>query len=60
MKLAYTYVEAAEACGVGETRIKEAVRNGELVARYPSSRPVITRDELDEWLRSLPTERRTA
>jgi hypothetical protein len=56
---AYTLAEAAAVCGVGLTVIKEAADRGELVKRYPTSRPVILADELEAWLRSLPSERRT-
>jgi hypothetical protein len=56
---AYTLAEAAAVCGVGITVIKEAADRGELIKRYPTSRPVILADELEAWLRSLPSERRT-
>jgi len=59
-KIAYTYAQAAEATGVGETRIKEAVRNGELTVRYPSSKPIIEHDELLAWVHALPTERKAS
>lgn len=57
---AYTLPEAAIVCGVGLTVIKEAADRGDLIKRYPSSRPVILADELDAWLKSRPTDRRTA
>lgn len=57
MKLAYTIAEAAEACGVSEPIIRRAIRKGDLVPRYPTSRPVIPADELADWLKTLPTSR---
>lgn len=56
--LAVTIDEAATACGVSRDVIKRALRAGELIARYPSSRPVIPMDELRSWLDSCPTESR--
>jgi hypothetical protein len=57
---AYTLAEAAAVAGVGLTVIKEACDRGDLIKRYPTSRPVILADDLESWLRSLPTERRSA
>ncbi len=56
-KLALTYEEAIEATGVSREVLKEAVRKNELIASYPSSRPVFRISELERWLESLPTER---
>lgn len=49
--------EAAEACGVGVTTIDEAVRSGELIVHYVGTKPIFRAADLDEWVRSLPTER---
>lgn len=54
---AYTLPEAALVAGVGLTVIKEAADSGELIKRYPTSRPVILAAELDDWLKSRPTEK---
>lgn len=56
-RLALTLNESAEACGVSKWAIEEAIRRGELVPRYPNSKPVIRVVDLDEWLENLPTER---
>jgi excisionase family DNA binding protein len=50
-------VRAAEACGVGTTTIDEAVRDDELIAHYVGTKPVFRAADLDEWIRSLPTEK---
>lgn len=55
-KLAYNWVEAAEATGYSVDTIRRAVRNNELVTRYANSKPVILASELAEWLESLGTE----
>lgn len=58
--IALTIPEAAKAVGVGVTTLREAIRNGDLIAHYPTSRPVVLRSELEEWLKSTPTEGRAA
>ncbi|WP_102157663.1 helix-turn-helix domain-containing protein [Zhihengliuella halotolerans] len=55
-KLAYTIEEAAGVVGVSKDTIRAHIKRGDLVARYPSSRPVIAADELREWFEALPTE----
>lgn len=55
-KKAYTFAEAAEACGVSIDIIRRAVRNNDMIARYPTSRPVILNAELDAWLEALKTD----
>lgn len=51
--------KAAEACGVGHTEIRRAIKLGDLVPRYTGarrSRPVLLATDLIDWLESLPTE----
>lgn len=55
-KLAYTLDEAAEACGVSREVIRQAIRAGDLVQVFPTSRPVILREDLERWITSKPTE----
>lgn len=50
---------AAAATGLSERTIRDAIRNGDLIAHYLGKKPVILRDDLAEWISSLPTERRT-
>lgn len=59
-KLAYTYDEAALACGVSVDVIRRAVNKGDLIPVYPTRRPVIQADELREWLTTQPTTPRRA
>lgn len=56
-KLAYSIPEAADAAGVSVDIIRRAVRAGNLVPRYPTSRGVILADDLREWIENSPTER---
>ena len=56
--LAYAPKDAAAVSGVAYTRLRAAIEAGEIEVRYPSpKRQVITREALQAWLLSLPTER---
>ncbi|MCL2611980.1 MAG: hypothetical protein FWD95_01970 [Nocardioidaceae bacterium] len=55
--LAYSVAGATKATSIGETRIKEAISKGDLVAHYNGNRPVILAADLASWIESLPTER---
>jgi hypothetical protein len=57
-KLAYNLEEAAAATGYSTSTLRIAIRRHDLVARYANTKPVIMADELQDWLRSLPTEPR--
>ena len=56
-KLALTIPNAAGACDVSTQVIRRAIDKLDLVAVYPSTRPVILVEDLTEWLKSRPTER---
>ena len=56
-KLALTLPQAAEACGVSVEIIRRAVDKGDLIPRYPSSRPVVLVKDVEAWLESRPTSR---
>jgi hypothetical protein len=45
-----------EIIDVGKSTIYEAIERGDLLKRYPSSRPIVIESDLDSWLTSLPTE----
>lgn len=49
---------AVVATGLSKTTIQNAVTAGELVAHYVGRKPVFRAVDLDEWIASLPTERR--
>lgn len=60
-KIAYTYDEAAEATGFSTRTIQRAVAEGELVAHFRKGEtPRIKKADLEAWVESWPTERRTA
>lgn len=55
--VSYNMAGAVAATGIGETTIKAAIRNNELIAHYVGNKLVIRAADLDEWIQSLPTER---
>ena len=56
MKLAYSLEEAEAATGYSQRTLRRAIADDKLIARYANSKPVITADELKNWLDNLPTE----
>lgn len=55
-KLAYTIAEAADACGIGVSKLRQLIANNDISVRYIGSKPVILHSELLSWPESLPTE----
>lgn len=55
-KLAYTFEEAAEQSGYSVRTLKQAVTNGDLLARFANTKGVIRHADLEEWLDDLPAE----
>ena len=55
--LAYRYEDAARVCGVGETRIREAVAAGELIPSWPDSHPRLLHHELEAWVLTWSREK---
>lgn len=55
--VSYNMAGAVAASGVGETTLKTAIAKDELVAHYVGTKLVIRAADLDDWIRSLPTER---
>lgn len=51
---------AAAMLATSEKRVIELVRDGYLTERYPDSKPRYLVTELEEYARSLPTERKTS
>lgn len=55
--ISYNLDGAAEAAGVSRKTIERAIRAGDLVAHYPTSRPLILPEDLRRWVTSAPIER---
>jgi hypothetical protein len=53
--MAYAVEDAPAVAGVSRTRIFAAIRNGEMIARKAGRQTIIEADELQRWIRSLPT-----
>ena len=51
---------AAEAVDLSERELRRAIAASELVPVFRGTKPLILRDELDEWARNLPRERRAS
>jgi hypothetical protein len=54
--LAYSIPDAAAAAALGLTKIKEAIRSGELPSRLHGKRRIILASDLQAWLENLPAE----
>ena len=52
--ISYSAKGAADATGVSETQIRDAVRDGELPGRYSKSKLIIRHEDLKAWVDSLP------
>jgi len=50
----YSIPEAAEVASIGRTKIYEAIKSGNLVARKHGKRTIILRDDLRAFLAALP------
>ena len=55
-KKAHTVQSAAKTWDVSMDTIRAAIKRGDLVAKYPTSRPVISTKEMDAWFDALPSE----
>ncbi|ANY81661.1 hypothetical protein BB934_08255 [Microvirga ossetica] len=53
-KLSLSVEEAAEATGIGRSKLYEAMRDGLLQARKFGRRTIILRDDLERFLSALP------
>lgn len=58
--ISYELVHAAAAVGLSDRTLRDAIADGSLTAHYQGRKPLILRDDLIDWIRSLPTEKRTA
>jgi len=57
LQRAWRVDDAAAHYGVSRDVLYAAKKAGDLVFRYPTSRPVIDDSEMQRWLSSLPTEK---
>lgn len=59
-RISYSLADAAEAVGLSSETLRLAIADGELIAHYLGTKPVIRAVDLDTWIESLPTERRSS
>jgi hypothetical protein len=57
--LSYSIKGAAEATGISTSLLEQFIARGDITPKYVNSKRVITADELQAWLDSLPIERGT-
>ena len=55
-RLSMSVRDAAEYTGVSRTELYAAIKRGDLIARYPTTKAVIETQELQAWLQTRPTE----
>jgi hypothetical protein len=55
--VSYDMNGAAAASGVSKATLTKAIAADELVVHYVGSKRVVRAADLDDWIRSLPTER---
>ncbi|MGY4642817.1 hypothetical protein [Cellulomonas sp. URHB0016] len=56
--VSYSIDGAAAATGMSADVIRRAIRAGDIIAHYPTSKPLILADELRAWVERAPTEKR--
>lgn len=55
-KIAYNFEEAAEMVGYSVRTLKQAVADGNLLARYANTKGIIRHEDLHEWVNGLSAE----
>lgn len=58
-KISYSVRSLAAATELSVDSINKAIKDGDLVARYFGTKPLIGRDEALRWFESLPDEKPT-
>lgn len=58
--IAYDVAAAAALVGLSYDSLNKAIKDGDLVAKYPNSKPLIGREELKRWFDALPDEKPAA
>lgn len=56
-KISYSVRSLAAATELSVDSINKAIKNGDLVARYFGTKPLIGREEAKRWFEALPDER---
>lgn len=56
-KISYSVANLAAATDLSVDSINKAIKNGDLVAKYFGTKPLIGREEAQRWFASLPDEK---
>lgn len=59
-RISYALPDAADAVGLSERTLRDAIAEGSLIAHYQGRKPLVMHRDLEAWVESLPTERRAA
>ncbi len=54
MQLSYSIKEICSLTGIGQTKIYEAINEGNLMAKKYGRRTIILKDDLETFLKNLP------
>ncbi len=55
-----TVDDATQYCGLGRTKLYELIREGRFTARKAGKRTLLLTDEIDAYVRTLPTSKEAA
>lgn len=55
-KLAYSIPEAAEAVGLSERTLRDAIKDSRIAVRYMNTKAIIRREDLEAYIDKLPSE----
>ena len=56
-QIAYDLVTAGKAVSLSDRTLRDAIADGSLTAHYAGTKPLVLREDLVDWIRSLPTDR---
>lgn len=56
-RISFNLSDAAASVGVSERTLANAIASGELIAHYPTKRPLILADDLRAWVEAAPTSK---
>lgn len=54
--VSYNITTAAQATGMSDATLRAAIARGDLIAHYPTVRPLILAEDLRAWIAAAPTD----
>lgn len=55
-QISYSVAQAAEAVGLSERTVRDAIKDSYLTARYLNTKAIIRHEDLEAWIDKLPSE----